>query len=272
MDRLGARVQRTTARSVASVSVAVLAVLAPVTAAAGEAAAAPSATRTAVPAPQVITVPNVVNERTFANYRTADGSAITDKVIRSANLSTLTPAGAAVLARRGVTSVIDLRTAIERQVQQDKTVPGAHRHDFDVLRTAPPTSLIDLNSAYREFITNPVARQAFRSSILDIRDTVAAGGAVVFHCTAGKDRTGWLAAVLLSILGVDRAVIDADYLASNTYRHASPNDPINGVNLGLLNTSFRTANQVYGSFAGYVHKGLRLTDADIASIKRALLR
>ena len=38
---------------------------------------------------------------------------------------------------------------------------------------------------------------------------------MLFHCAVGKDRTGWLAALVLSALGVDRAAVYADYLLSN---------------------------------------------------------
>ena len=94
---------------------------------------------------------------------------------------------------------------------------------------------------------------------------------MLFHCSAGKDRTGWLSAVLLTVLGVDRQVVDADFLASNSFRHASPTDPLNGVNIGLLNAAFASADKTYGSFENYVHKGLRLSDSDIAGLKKALL-
>ena len=76
------------------------------------------------------------------------------------------------------------------------------------------------SSAYRAFVTSPSARAAFRKTPLNIKNTTSAGNSVIFHCTAGKDRIGWTAALLLSILGVDRATIERDYLASNTYRHA----------------------------------------------------
>lgn len=225
-----------------------------------------------IPAPLAISVPDVANARTFANYTTETGMRISDKVIRSANLSTLTPAGITALQRHGVRSIIDLRTQLEAAVQPDKPVPGATRRNLDVLGAVPASYLVDLPNAYSAFVTDPHAREAFRASLLDIKDTVTAGGSVLFHCSAGKDRTGWLAAVLLTILGVDRQVVDADYLASNSFRHASPNDPLNGVNIGWLNASFAAADKTYGSFDGYVRTGLRLSDADIAGLEKALLR
>ncbi|MFQ9623831.1 MAG: tyrosine-protein phosphatase [Enterobacteriaceae bacterium] len=48
-------------------------------------------------------------------------------------------------------------------------------------------------------------------------DLASADGAALFHCTAGKDRTGWTAAMLLSIAGVDEGTIMENYLATNDY-------------------------------------------------------
>ncbi|MGV9714122.1 tyrosine-protein phosphatase [Gordonia sp. NPDC003424] len=251
---------------VAAAIVAAPALIAPTVAVAAPAPApSPTATR------QLIPLQGTDNTRTFSMYRTTDGKSIRNNVIRSDNLSRITPADQKKLASMKVTSVIDLRTGIEKVLQPDRPVPGATMHNFDVLGTTPPTTLIDLQAAYRAFVTDPNARLAFRNTLLDIKNTAATGNTTLFHCTAGKDRTGWASAVLLTILGVDRATINSDYLASNTFRHASPNDPINGVNISLLNASFTTADQVYGSFDNYVRTGLRLTAADIAGLKKALL-
>lgn len=238
---------------------------------AAPAAALPARVAPAITTPAAIHLTGTQNTRTFANYRTTDGHAIRALVIRSDNLSKLTPADARTLADLHVTSIIDFRTQIERAAQPDRPVPGASVHDFDVLGASPVTTLVDLPSAYRAFVTDPGANRAFRNTLLEIKNVAGAGNTVLYHCTAGKDRTGWASAVLLTILGVDRTTVEQDYLASNTFRHTSPSDPVNGVNIAWLRTSFATANQVYGSFDNYVHRGLGLTDADIAGLKKALL-
>ncbi|MGV9860367.1 tyrosine-protein phosphatase [Gordonia sp. NPDC003425] len=258
-------------RRAATTLVAAITAFAPVAATTVTAAAAPAVASHTIPVPNAVGVPDVLNARDFTNYTTRSGMRISGKVIRSANLSTPTPLGVNALERHQVRSIIDLRTTVEIALQPDKPVPGATWHHFDVLGAVPPNFLIDLPNAYRAFVTDPQAREAFRESLLNIEATVASGGTVVFHCTAGKDRTGWLAAVLLTILGVDRAVVNADYLASNTFRHASPSDAINGVNIGLLDAAFDTATQRYGSFDNYVHRGLRLSDADVAALRKTLL-
>src|SRR5262249_22599627 len=91
-------------------------------------------------------------------------------------------------------------------------------------------------------------------------------GAVVFHCTAGKDRTGWGTAVLLTILGVPKATVYSDYLASNTYLNDST-----AVESSWLDEAFTEVNSSYGSFDNYVHKGLGLSDATIAALRAKML-
>lgn len=237
---------------------------------AGVALAAPQTSPT-VAAPAVVDLQGTENTRTFTAYRTVSGQHINARVIRSDNLSKLTPADQRKLRGLHVTSVIDFRTQIERTVQPNRPTSGARTHTFDVLGTLPPTVLIDLPTAYRAFVTDPSARNAFRNTLLDIKNVAGRGDTVLYHCTAGKDRTGWASAVLLTILGVDRATVERDFLASNTFRHASANDPLNGVNISWLRGSFAAAKAHYGSFDGYVRKGLGLTQADIAGLKGALL-
>ncbi len=209
------------------------------------------------------------NARDIGGYTTADGRTVkSGLVFRTDALNALAPADLDQLAIRDVTVVDDLRTMYERSLAPDRIPPGAAANWRDVLGGSPITDLIDLPSAYRAFVTGPDASAAFAAVLRDIANT---DGAVVYHCSAGKDRTGWMTAVLLTILGVDRNTIDADYLLSNTFRHANPNDPISGVNLGLLNTAFDTALAEYGNFDTYVSRGLGLTETDVARLQAKLL-
>lgn len=260
------------------VAVSAIALAPAVTGQAGIAVAVPTDTGSsttdapAVATPSVIHLAGTENTRTFAAYTTTSGKSISPAVIRSDNLSKLTASDIRTLKRLNVTSIVDLRTQLEYTVQPNRAVPGAPLKHFDVLGQTPITNLIDLASAYRAFVTSPSARAAFRKTLLDIKNTTSAGNSVIFHCTAGKDRTGWTAALLLSILGVDRATIERDYLASNTYRHASPSDPLNGVRIEWLRSSFATANSKYGSLDGYLRKGLGLTTKDLNTLRANLLR
>ncbi len=211
------------------------------------------------------------NTRLLAGYRGRDGKVVNNLVLRSDNLSKLTAADQRRLAARKTTVVVDLRTDVERRVQPDRPVPGARWMSADVLAAQFPLGMIDLPTAYRSFVTDPHARAEIRRTLLAVKDATAQGRTALFHCTAGKDRTGWTAATLLTILGVDRGTVEADYLASNHYRHTTARDPYNGVSRDLLNTSLREVRVHYGTFDRYLRVGLKLTEADLAALRHQLL-
>ncbi|MGQ4614990.1 tyrosine-protein phosphatase [Nocardia sp. R7R-8] len=215
----------------------------------------------------------VQNARDIGGYHTTDGRIVrTGLVYRTGQLNNATPEDLAVLTDHRVRSVHDLRTVYERALGPDRLPAGATAHWADVIGQAPPeviaTTFTGGAGLYRAFITAPGANEAFASVL---RDVIGADGAVLFHCTAGKDRTGWTAAVLLTLLGVDRATVTEDYLLSNRFRDASEDDPLNGVRGSWLDAAFDQVNRTYGSFDAYVLDGLRFTDGDIAALRARLL-
>ncbi|MET8649186.1 tyrosine-protein phosphatase [Nocardia aurea] len=216
----------------------------------------------------------VQNARDAGGYRTTDGKWVrTGLVYRSGQLNNATPADLAVLSDRDLRVVADLRTGFERAAGPDRVPAGVTEHWDDVIGQAPPQTLITTltggDDLYGAFITAPGANEAFASVLRDIIET--RDGAVLYHCTAGKDRTGWTSAVLLTILGVDRDTVRQDYLLSNQYRGADESDPLNGVQPAWLDAAFEQANQTYGSFDSYVRDGLKLTDGDVAALKAKML-
>jgi len=128
-----------------------------------------------------------------------------------------------------------------------------------VMAMAPLAGAADFPGMYRVFVDNPGARDAYRSSVLHIIRTASSGDTTVLHCTAGRDRTGWGSALILRILGVDMATIEADFMAAR-----------NGTDVNWLRGAFRHADALYGSFDGYVKRGLRLTDQDVDRLRAAL--
>ncbi|RDI31477.1 protein-tyrosine phosphatase [Rhodococcus sp. AG1013] len=214
------------------------------------------------------------NARDVGGYTTVDGRTVrTGMVFRTDALDKLTPADLAALEGQDVKVVDDLRTVYERILQPDRLPAGATANWYDVLGQAPIETMVDLRSAYVAFIDAPGADEAFAAVLRDIRDT---DGAVLYHCSAGKDRTGWTTAVLLTILGVDRETVNADYMLTNQYVDDSGSSITaslggGGVKQEWLDTAFATAEQRYGSFDNYVRQGLGLTDNDIAALKAKLL-
>ncbi|MFE5285397.1 tyrosine-protein phosphatase [Nocardia sp. NPDC056611] len=215
----------------------------------------------------------VLNARDAGGYRTADGHTVrTGLVFRTGELSKATDADLAKLTADNVVSIHDLRTGYEQLMGQDKVPAGATEHHDDIIGQAPPQVMASTLSAgtdlYRAFITAPGANEGFANVL---RDIAYNPGGVLFHCTAGKDRTGWTSAVLLTLLGVDKDTVYYDYLLSNYYRGAKDGDMLNGVTASALDSAFDQATKSYGSFDGYVRDGLKLTDADIAALKAKLL-
>ncbi|WP_454200070.1 tyrosine-protein phosphatase [Nocardia sp. Marseille-Q1738] len=163
------------------------------------------------------------NFRDTGGLRTDDGAKVRPGVLlRSAQLSGLDEAGHAALRELRVTDVHDLRG--HREIEHI----GADRLPADVrlaitpfdsrMAEAPPheataqTAYTHMLEVYRMFPALPEAHAA----IAALAESIVRGtGAVLVHCAAGKDRTGWAVATLLRAVGVTEADVRADYLQSN---------------------------------------------------------
>ncbi|MBO2457023.1 tyrosine-protein phosphatase [Actinomadura violacea] len=244
---------------------------------------APAASPLTAAAPRLATAANF---RDLGGYATADGHHVRGGVVyRSNSLANLSAADQQTLLGLGITLDADLRNAKERSDDPDRLPAGIAYKVADVedlthgISFANPAlgsllygflmGLITGSSNLGQSIAYPFmadfggASRAYR----DLLTSIAANPrATVFHCTAGKDRTGWGAAVLLTLLGVPKATVYQDYLASNTYLGRS-----DAVESSWLDEAFHEVDQVYGGFDNYVHKGLGLSDATIAALRSRLL-
>lgn len=253
------RVRTPGKRRIAAVAAAVAVGLAPLAVDAAPAQAVPQAQQTVAPAPDRVGIGGVYNARTFGNYTTTDGRRLNDRVIRSADLQNLTDAGVAELQRRDVTVIVDLRTDVEKTLKPNRPVPGARMVQADVMAMAPLAGSADFFGMYRVFADNPGAREAYRTTLLEVSDALARGDSALIQCSAGRDRTGWAAAVLLKIAGADMATIEADFLAGN-----------DGVDVNWLRGAFAHVDAIYGNFDNYLRHGLRLSDAQVETLRAQL--
>ncbi|MCX4094794.1 tyrosine-protein phosphatase [Nocardia sp. alder85J] len=214
----------------------------------------------------------VLNARDLGGYRTTDGRVVrTGLVYRTGELGKATDADLAALTGHDVRVVDDLRTSFERTASADRVPAGATANWDDIIGGNPVEMLKSFSAGpdlYRAFITEPAANVGFANVLHDIANTDAA---VLYHCSAGKDRTGWTSAVLLTLLGVDRDTVNYDFLLSNFYRDAPTGDMVNGVAQPELDAAFDQVGKSYGSFDNYLHEGLKLTDGDIAVLRAKLL-
>lgn len=162
------------------------------------------------------------NFRDLGGYPTADGRTVRWRTLYRADaVHRLPDAELDVLAERGVRTIIDLRTAseLEHGHLHDDARGLQHVH-LDVLGTTwKPDELPDdadaaqvLGDLYIAMLS--LGADALRDALALLTEPVRLPA--VFHCAAGKDRTGVLAAMVLSLLGVDDEVIVADYAISGT--------------------------------------------------------
>ncbi len=250
------------------------------------------------------------NLRDVGGVRTASGQWIRMGILyRSGSLNNLTTTDDDEMTALGITHVVDLRTAAERAATTDKLAPGTDYVVDDVLAgnptlsniTAAATALISgsnkssatvaqaegiLTGLYKALPVLDTAKTGY-SQLFTSATTLPAGQALVFHCTAGKDRTGWATAALELELGVPMSTVDADYLESNRYvlpeyqpvvasyvaqgGKANVIDAVLGVQPLYLDTSLKVMDSAYGSVSGYFSKGLGLSPATVTALRHELL-
>lgn len=257
-----------------------------------------------IPAALLTVAPN------FRGLAVADGER-SESLYRSGHLGSLDGPARDALAALGVTAVYDLRTSAERRGAPNRLPVGTSVVLADVLADNPASGAARLAAlsavpgrpdvsvvnaiigggggkdlmvdCYRDFIRLPSARAEYAAVL---RGIAAAPGAVTFHCTAGKDRTGWLAVVLQRLADVPEPVVLADYLESNANtamvldRVLAAFGEEGGDAEGLayvlnVHPDYVAAadEQViadHGSFEGYVADGLGLTEGDVAALRARL--
>ncbi|HDS1219698.1 tyrosine-protein phosphatase [Stenotrophomonas sp. TWI143] len=196
-------------------------------------AAKPTATANVVPvaadASREIPLQGAWNVRTFAGLQGRHGPIPAEAFVRTADLGRLTDADRDALAAAGVKLDIDLRTADEERQSPDLlarderfdyqriSLMGTEQMDLQKMMASFPDTLGD---AYVQWLghSQPQFKQVFQ------RIAAQQDGTVLFHCTAGKDRTGIIAGLLLDLAGVPEADIVHNYAISAHYLQGQPKD------------------------------------------------
>jgi protein-tyrosine phosphatase len=167
-----------------------------------------------LPADRHIALEGSVNFRDLGGYEGLDGrSTKWGYLFRADGLSHLTEADHKILQALNVATVIDLRTneEIERDRFDLEATPVTYHHAPLIQRTSNPQDFeaapFLLRDTYVTMLTK--ATSQIRLAVEVIADQE--NHPVVFHCAAGKDRTGVLAALLLGLVGVSPETIVADY-------------------------------------------------------------
>jgi protein-tyrosine phosphatase len=164
-----------------------------------------------------IALEGAVNFRDLGGYRAGGASRTRWRTLfRADGLGELTESDLSVLRGLGIRTVIDLRSGseLERGRFDVEAHPAAFHH-LPFIEELPDAQDFDrrpglLGTQYLEIVRDAGEQILAALEILSAPGTLPA----VFHCTAGKDRTGVLSAIVLSLMGVDEATVVADYALS----------------------------------------------------------
>lgn len=258
------------------------------------------------------------NFRDMGGYTTADGRQVRwGKLYRSGALAGLTDSDFEQIDDLDIGSVIDFRTTPEREAE-----PTQWRDkQTDIRSWNYDMNMAAFGQVFREPNLTPARVEAFMASMypgmlesltdhyITMFDTLASSeDAMVFHCTAGKDRTGIAGALILTALGVDRETIVADFMLSDVYYAqqadamaaagkmgktaqqssgvAAPHNPaeammkklspelikpLMGVRESYINSAFDAMTAKSGSVMTYIQEELQVSDAELAQLRDNLL-
>ncbi|WP_260858277.1 tyrosine-protein phosphatase [Paraburkholderia sp. BCC1885] len=228
-------------------------------------------------------------------YQTVDGRQVRRGVFYRSNTLTLSAADKAVIDTLNIATVYDLRTPGEIARVADVMPTGAAYHSINVTgdddQTVPPVQMSSsatamMESAERAYVTGATQRAAYGALLSQL---AATPGVQLIHSAAGKDRTGWVAALLLSMANVPLDIIMQDYLLTNTYSAASINAkvaavqaengdaaamldaPFFSVQDSFLQAGFDQVQASYGTMSAYLTTGLGMTQASVDALRDRLL-
>ena len=254
---------------------------------------------------------SIGNARELGGYVSADGSRVKNGVLlRTASLNGISDDDVRLLTDvYHVGHIIDFRIPMEMNGAEDPPIPGAQYHHLNVIdlsnlpaQDAPEVDISSLDlvqlvemseqmgflneNMYIGFLASGTGKAAY-AEFFRILLSTDPDRAVLWHCTAGKDRTGLAAMLLLSALGVDEETAVSDYLLTNTYnarRIAATRQYLeakgcdnaliekavivfDAVDGRFMRNAIAYLKKEYGSVAGYIRDGLNISQAEIDSLK-----
>jgi len=264
-------------------------------------------THTSAPGAAIV-IDGVPNLRDLGGWATPDGEVVSGRIYRSAEFGALEGPAEAAFAALGIRTVYDLRTQAEREIDANVVPAGTEYIVLDILADKPGAGpaqvlqvLTDPKSAdqllgggksvamfeqsYREFVTLPSAINGYRELFTLLSESEHLPG--VFHCTTGKDRTGWAAAALLMLLGVSDDDVMTDYLRTNDSLVPSLQpivdefasiggdpallQPVIGVRPEYLDAARGEVEGRYGNVERYFTDGLKLSSTTIDALRSSMV-
>ncbi|WP_155287060.1 tyrosine-protein phosphatase [Lacticaseibacillus zhaodongensis] len=259
--------------------------------------------------PMLLNIHHGFNFRDMGGYPGAGMHTIKKhKLIRSGKLDELSDRDVHFLSDYGVRFDVDFRSADEKKAAPDRVPHGASYYSFPVFPTDetqvsktreeefkqfaadPRGGYKNMLQTYADMVLQDDAQKAYRQFFDLLLSNPDDGQALLFHCSAGKDRTGMGAVYLMSALGVNMATIKQDYIAANDYiqeplRQILSSVQKQGANANLeqsitdlwtvkedyLDSALTTIDHNYGSMRNYLHEALNLSDEQVTDLQRIYL-
>lgn len=251
------------------------------------------------------------NTRDLGGIAATDGKHIVyGKLIRSGRLGIGTDEDIRKI-RDLVSAVVDFRSDNEKKETPDPDIKGVEsfhipviedlaagvsrdqksdEEAFMMLANDPDGALKYMCRTYEGFVTSESARKGYRRFV----DLLLEGRekAILWHCTAGKDRAGFAAAIVLEMLGVDRETIIQNYLKTNDLIEDDINRMVGmffkmtgssdkntesalrymfSAKREYLEAAFNCVEHKYGDFKGFLTEGLGISDEDITRMRNMYL-
>lgn len=258
---------------------------------------------------QLIGITSGRNFRELGGYQTLSGRTIkSHKLLRTGNLADLSPFDLDYLKDYGVKYVVDFRSQAEVDKQPDR-VPNGAEYDYDPVFSEDLTnsskSINDLDAqskddadfgfnhmlyAYEDMIRSDSAQKAYRRLFEILLANKNENESVIFHCTAGKDRTGFGAMLVLTALGVPLRTIKQDYMLTNITtkdfvdgmikreQELGKNEntlqsirDIQSVHPEYFDHAVKVLTDEYGGINNYLRDVMQLSMSDIMDLRRLYL-
>tara|TARA_Y100001970_G_scaffold109496_1_gene136759 strand:+ start:4122 stop:4997 length:876 start_codon:yes stop_codon:yes gene_type:complete len=240
------------------------------------------------------------NTRELGGYKTTDGKSVKwGMLFRSDKLSDISETDQKYLQNLGIKRIVDFRSEGEKTedpnnipeginyIETPINVDGAMRSKIEAVLKGETNKEIKsfLVDANKEFVTNYTdVYENFLKGLID------EDGPTLFHCTAGKDRAGFAAAITLIALGVSREDVIKDYMKTNVFTKNRIDEmidkielmslyqvdaeilrPLIGVERIYIETAFTTAEEEYGSLENFIREGLNISDEEIQMLRNKFL-
>lgn len=232
----------------------------------------------------------ITNFRDIGGYKAQDGDVKKGFFFRSGQLNNLDDQQVSFLKDDcNLKAIYDFRSQSEVDKDEDTVIPGVEYQHIDILASLQNggaaslegmfSDLNNIDSAmyktYEEIVLSDSAQKGYHKFMQDLIDDKKP---VIFHCFAGKDRTGWAAYLILKVSGVSDDDIMKDYLETNELRKDANDEIINqfkdklndlqiaGLESALtvkaeyLNYAIKTMNEKFGNFENYLVEGLNLAE------------